>query len=255
MSTDSDQPLSDRFARLAPPADAGDWADVLGRARRLAGPIGRRAPRRALLVAALVLALPAAAFAGLALSGVGTGVPAIDRLLDRANGDFKDAPPGAPVPRFQPRPGSVSKPLRFRFGRMHYTSVGFRAHDGTVCSALVDPRAVRASGGIGCVGVRSLRSGLRTEPLFLSGGGGGRIQVAHGFARADVVALTLLGAGHHGVVALSEPWKPGIDNGTQVRFFYIATDLRAQRPRMPLLPEGMRIEAWLADGSVTELRR
>ena len=130
MTFDSDQLLADRFARLASQADAGDWADVLRRARRLGPTSNGRAPRRALLVAAVLVALFAVAGGAVALSGVGTGVPAIDRLLDGATRDVKDVPRGAPRPLFQPQRGSVSGKLRFQFRGHRYTAVGYRAADG-----------------------------------------------------------------------------------------------------------------------------
>jgi hypothetical protein len=248
MSTDHDQLLGERFARLAPQADPADWLDVLRRARR-------PAPRRALLVAALVAGAFVLAGAALALSGVvGTGVPAIDRLLDRSSDSFLNVPPGSPVPDFRPQPGSVGEPLRFRFRGLHYTAVGFRARDGSICSARVDPRA-RRSGGVGCAGARLLRRALAREPLFLSGGGGGPQLIAHGFARADVESLRLAGAGDSGVVALSEPWRPRGHDTEPIRFFYVVVVSHETGPRSPLLPEGVRIQARLADGSVSELRR
>ena len=101
MSMDSDQLLADRFARLAPkptpPTGPMCCAVPGGWDRRRSG----RAPRRALLVAAVLVGLFALAGGALALSGVGTGVPAIDRLLDGATRDFADVPRGsaaAPVP-------------------------------------------------------------------------------------------------------------------------------------------------------------
>jgi hypothetical protein len=163
-------------------------------------------------------------------------------------------PAEAPVPNFQPQRGSLSGKLRFQFGGRHYTAVGFRAEDGSVCSALVDRESERASGGIGCIGARSLRRALALDPARLSGGGGGRPTIAHGFARAEVVSLALTGAGHNGVVALSEAWRPAGEDGEPVRFFYVVTDREASGPRVPLLPEGVRIEARLADGSVIELQ-
>ncbi len=254
MTFDSDQLLADRFARLAPEADAGDWADVLRRARRLGPPSNGRAPRRALLVAAVLVALFAVAGGAVALSGVGTGVPAIDRLLDGATRDFKDVPRGAPRPLFQPQRGSVSGRLRFQFRGHRYAAVGYRAADGSVCTALVEPESKRANGSIGCIGSPSLRRTLAQGPGRLSGGGGGRPTIAHGFARADVVSLALTGAGHSGVVVLSEAWRPAGEDGQPVRFFYLVTNRRAG-VRVPLLPEGWQIRARLADGSVVTLPR
>ncbi len=254
MSMDSDQLLAERFARLAPKPDAGDWADVLRRAGRLGAPSSGRVPRRALLVAAVLVGVFALAGGALALSGVSTGVPAIDRLLDGATRDFDDVPPGAPVPRFQPQRGSVSPKLRFEFRGHEYTAVGFRAEDGSVCSALVEPESVRANGGIGCIGARSLRRTLAEAPARLSGGGGGPLTISNGFARAEVVSLALSGRGHHGTVSLSKPWRPAGEHSEPIRFFYVVTDA-TPRARWPLLPKGMEIKARLADGSVTRLPR
>jgi hypothetical protein len=253
MTTEPDL-LIDRFARLAPAGDAPDWDDVLHRARRLRPPSSGRARRRVLLVAAVVGALFALAGGALALSGVSTGVPAIDRLLDGATRDVEDAPPRSPVPRFQPQPGSVSPKLRFEFRGHEYTAVGFRAEDGSVCSALVEPRSVRANGGIGCIGARSLRRTLAEAPGRLSGGGGGPFTIANGFARAEVMGLALTGAGHHGMVALSKPWRPAGEGGEPIRFFYVVMDA-APGARWPLLPKGVEIEARLADGRVVTLPR
>lgn len=259
MTTDPDL-LRDRFARLAPADDAPDWADVVRRAQRLDPPSRGRTPRRALLVAAVLIALFALAGGALALSGVSlsgesTGVPEIDRMLDRSTRSFLDVPPGSPVPQFQPQRGSVSEKLRFQFRAHNYTAVGFRTADGSVCSALVEPRSMRPNGGIGCIGARSLRSALAQDSVNLSGGGGGGPTIAHGFARAEVVSLELSGAGHYGVVALSEPWRPRGPDSTPIRFFYLVMNGEPTGPRAPLLPEGVRIEARLADGSVSELQR
>ena len=248
MSTDSDQLLADRFAGLAPKADVDGWADVLRRARRPGTP-------RALLVAALLAGALAVAGGALALSGAGTGEPAIDRLLERAGRDFDDVPVGAPKPRFQPQPGSVSEPVRFRFERLRFTAVGYRAADGMICSATVDPAAVRTTGGIGCVGTRHLDRSLRREPVLLSGGGGGRVRVAHGFTRADVESLRLVGTGERAAVALSSPWRPRGPESEPIRFFYVVVKSDALGPRAVLLPKGARIEARLADGSVSVLQR
>ena len=260
MSTDSDQLLPDRFARLAPKADVDDWADVLCRAERLGPPSSRRAPRRVLLVAAVLaglfaLAGGALALSGVSLSGESTGVPAIDGLLDGATRDFADVPPGSPRPQFQPQRGSVSEKLRFQFRAHNYTAVGFRTRDRSVCSALVEPRSKRPNGGIGCIGARSLRRALAQGPVHLSGGGGGWPTIAHGFARAEVVGLALTGARRDGVVALSEPWRPRGPDTEPIRFFYVVTKGEPTGPRAPLLPRGTRIEARLADGSVSELQR
>jgi hypothetical protein len=254
MSIDSDQLLSDRFARLAPVADAADWADVVRRARRQGPPSSWRAPRRVVLAAAVLVGLFALAGGAIALSGVTTGVPAIDRLLDGATSDFGDVQPGAPRPLFQPQRGSLSDKLSFEFRGRRYTAVGYRAADKSVCTALVEPESKRPNGSVGCIGARSLRRTLAQGPGRVSGGGGSRPTIVHGFARAKVVSLALTGAGHSGMIALSEAWRPAGDDGQPVRFFYVVTNSQAG-PRVPLLPRGWRIRARLADGSVVTLPR
>ena len=113
----------------------------------------------------------------------------------------------------------------------------------------------RVDGGVGCAGARLLRRALERNPLHLSGGSGGRHSIGHGFARADVVSMALAGARGRGLVALSEPWRPEREEGEPIRFFYVVTDIPGEvRPRTPLLPEGVRIEARLASGQVIELR-
>lgn len=102
MTTDPDL-LSVRFARVAPADDTPDWADVVRRARRFGPPLRERTSRRALLVAAVLVGLLALAGGALALSGVSlsgesTGVPEIDRMLDRSTRHFQDVPPGSPGP-------------------------------------------------------------------------------------------------------------------------------------------------------------
>ena len=195
MSMDSDQLLADRFARLAPKADVPDWADVLRRAGRLGPPSSGRAPRRALLVAAVLVGLFALAGGAIALSGVSTGVPAIDRLLDGATRDFADVPRGAPRPLFQPQRGSVSDKLSFEFRGHRYTAVGFAPRMGRSVRRSWSRSPSGRTARIGCIGAPSLRRSLAQDPGRLSGGGGRRPTIAHGFARAEVVSLRLTGAG------------------------------------------------------------
>jgi hypothetical protein len=248
--------LRDRFAHLAAEPGAPDWSDVLRRASRLSARSRPRGRRRALLIAAAaLLAAVVLAGAAIAIRGVTSGVPAIDRLLDRATRGFGDVSAGAPVPRLHPQRGSLSDKLQFEFDGGRYTAVGFRAEDGSTCSAVVDPEAAQANGGVGCIGARSLRRGLARDPALLSGAGGGQPTIAHGFARADVVSLALRGAWDNGAVALSEAWRPAGEGGEPIRFFYVVTNSPAAGPRAPLLPDGVRIEARLEDGSVIELPR
>ena len=158
---------------------------------------------------------------------------------------------GAPAyPDVHAQAGSVSEPLEVVFDDVRYTAVGFRSEAGLICSALVDPASERAQGGVGCAGERSLRRGLDEQPFFVSGGGGGGHMIANGFARADVVSMSLASGGDRAVIELSKPWRP-LTRATPIRFFYVITDAPSKvRPRSPLLPPGIRIEARLADGRV-----
>lgn len=233
MTRDLDQLLSERFARLAPEPGPPDWPDVLRRARPLGVPARPRWRRRTLAVAAAVLAAFAVAGAALALSGASTGVPAIDRLLDRASTHSEPARPGAPpYSDFHPRPGTVSKPLELRFDGIDYMAVGFRSRGGMICAAMVNPTAERANGGVGCASARLLQRSLEERRFFVSGGGGGTHAITYGFARAGVTDLALAADEGPGVVKLSEPWRAG--RGKPIRFFYAISDAPAEpRARLP----------------------
>jgi hypothetical protein len=149
----------------------------------------------------------------------------------------------------------VSPKLRFEFRGHEYTAVGFRAKDGSVCSALVEPESAQPNGGIGCIGARSLSRALAVEPTRLSGGGGSPQTILNGFARPEVVSLKLTGVGPHGVVALSDAWRPSGTDGEPIRFFYVVMDMDPAGPRAPLMPGGVQMEARLDDGSVIEIPR
>jgi hypothetical protein len=253
MSTDAD--LKGRFDRLASPQDDLDWLDVVRRARELhSSPRGRR--RRALLIAAALVMLLALAGAAVALTGTTTGVPAIDRLLDR--GSPVDADPGEPRPVLRPRQGSVSEPLEFTVGGTPYTAVGFRNHRDGMCSALVDSSGVgpQQDGGVSCLSARLLRRALAERPVEFFAGGGGRYLKLAGFARADVERIVVTGPTRQTTAKLSPPWSPEPWKGAPIRFVYVLFDAPAGGPRPgQLIGNDLHIEAHLANGRIVEVRR
>jgi hypothetical protein len=253
MSTDAD--LKARFDRLASPLDDLDWLDVVRCAREL-----QRSPRtgrrRALLLAAALLGLLALAGAALALTGSTTGVPAIDRLLDR--GSRIHANPGEPRPSLRPRQGSVSEPLEFTVGGTRYTAVGFRNHQDGICSALADSERVGPpqDGGVSCQSARLLRRALMERPVEFYAGGGGRHLKLAGFAREEVQRVVVTDPTGPTTAKLSPPWSPEPWRTAPIRFVYLLFDAPAGEPRPgQLFGNDLHIEAHLADGRVVEVRR
>lgn len=260
MTNDPDQLLRERFALTAPAPDPPDWADVVRRADRIGARRPRWARHRVAIVAALLGAV-AVAGSAIAISGTSTGIPAIDEMLDRTRqGPFEAATPDSPRTEIRPVPGSLSEPVSFDSAGTRFTAIGFRSEQGGICAALVAPEAEldRPQGGVGCLNPRLLRRALEDSPLHIfagGGGGGGTQQRVQGFARADVVTVSLEGGESSSSIALSEPWKPEPWDGEPIRFFYTLTDApEGDDPGARIPPwSGLRIVAHLANGESVEI--
>lgn len=257
MTNDPDQLLRDRFARLTDEAEAPDWSDVVRRARRISAPPRRWTRPRAVLAVALFGAF-AVAGSAIALSTTSTGVPPIDELLDRASRPPERAAPNAPQVDVRPSAGSVSEPLSFASDGTRFTAVGFRSQQGAICSALVESEATpdRVQGGVGCLAEPLLRRALETSSVhvFAGGGGGeGHQRSVQGFARADVVSVSLVDGNSSSGVGLSEPWKPEPWVGGPIRFFYTLMVQAEGEPVDSPPGRGLRIKARLANGTSVEI--
>jgi hypothetical protein len=100
----------------------------------------RRTRRRAVVIVAVIALLLAATAATAALIKSGTGVPAVDRLLEI------DVPPSR-----RPATGSASKPLKIPEGDHRTNVVAYLARDGSVCVSSADfgGRGGSVRGGFG----------------------------------------------------------------------------------------------------------
>jgi hypothetical protein len=245
MMDEAELVLKQRFARTVTDPGAPDWGDVVRRARP------RRPRRRLLLAAAALIGILVVAGSAIALGGGSTGIPAIDDLLDRTSRPHE---PGQPATGVQPVPGSLSPPLEFDLDGKPLVAVGFQNRSqGMICSALVST-AERRYGGVGCLSQRILRDALAERPAHVfAGGGSGARRAIHGFARADVVGVSLHDGQGIGRIELSEPWKPEPWEGEPIRFFYAFTAPGAE-PEAGVPPwGGLRIEARLANGTTANV--
>lgn len=227
--------------------------ELVAAARRRAS--ARRRRRRRLVVAALagaMVMLTGAALAVTGVPGVSTGVPAIDDLLDRSQAppspeDDTSAPDGEPpVPQLRPASAeSVSPPLAVTLpDGTQATAVGYRTVHGSICTALAR-EGDRRVGNIGCLGGRFFRRQLAREPARVIGGGGGPggLNIASGFARPEVEAITARTPTERAEAQLSPTWKP--DANTTVKMFYVFLEASDRSPRPPQIA----LEARLEDGT------
>ncbi len=159
----------------------------------------------------------------------------------------------------QPRPGSLSPVVRFEFGGVGYSSVGFRARsasrDGVICSRVLERRGGRGRRVVGatCAGERLLRRELDDQPARTVGGGGGQPTQFSGFARADVASIAVRDPQYPSRAVLSEPWRPAPWQGQPIRFFLVLIDAPRDRARDLLFGDRPRLEARLTSGELVEV--
>jgi hypothetical protein len=230
---------------------------VAAAGRRIA--VRRRRRRRGLAGLAVALVALGGTTGALALTDTGTGIPAIDRLLDVSSRPGAFAPgkplppdmPAPPAPKVRPVPGSLGGRVSLELPTGEGVAVGYMNRSGAVCSAHTDldaPARDRAYGGITCMSGRLLKRALETDPARLVGAGGGdaATSVVNGFAREDVESLTVIGAHRTVDAVLSPAWTPRGWRAPPLRFFIALVDARDVGPRRPL----PTLRARLADGRV-----
>lgn len=256
------------FARQDDPL-AAIGASLSAAARRRAVRLRRR--RRGAFAALATTATLAVAGGAFAVTGISTGVPALDRAIGAHTDDdpwrgIDRLDTGAPPPRPDRRPyGGLSPTVDIPLpdGRQ-LAAAGYETRDGMVCSVIVDPEdtAAEPHGGLGCTNIRILKNELRERPVRIGGGGGSPIDPARfgtffGVARGDVTAVTVGVAGGPPVEAVvSDSWQPPSWNGTPLRVFFAVLPAP---PREAMRPGGLRRwfptarSARLADGTVVDL--
>jgi len=230
----------------------------------------RRQRFRLRLRATMAVAAAAAALIAAALVVVGGG--ASDRAPSSREpaGPPDNNPPSSTVPERSPGPpppgaprsvpGSLSRPVRFTFGGIQYSVVGFlgsrspRQRNTTICTRLVEgPEGPgRSLVGQTCAGERLLRRELDDNPVRTVGGGGAEYTFVSGFARADVTSIAVIAPRYPSRAVLSEPWSPSGWRGKPFRFFVVVID--PPREAGPELPRRTRIrlQGRLIDGETVE---
>jgi hypothetical protein len=199
-----------------------------------AGRLGRprlRAPAGLVVALATAAAAVVAAVLLVANDGGGPDSRPADRVLPApADGDRTTDPPitAPPRPSLDPVPGSQSPPLSLEFGGVRYTAVGFRSDGSAICTSLKAADGADdmvPPGGTGsCLSERLLRDALAKGRVHMyAGGGGGPTQTA-GFARAEVMRLSLIDRATGDKVILSEPWRPEPWDGDPIRFVYVLSE-------------------------------
>jgi hypothetical protein len=137
------------------------------------------------------------------------------------------SPAGAPTarPDVHPTPPGTTASHNFELAGTPYTMVGFRS-EGSVCASLIDRGMAGGpiGGGRNCLAEPLLRQAIAERPVHIFGGGGGEQTFIVGFARADVVDMSLLRSYGGSRVVLSDPWRPEPWQGKPIRFFYIVSD-------------------------------
>jgi hypothetical protein len=157
-------------------------------------------------------------------------------------------------PDVHPDPLRNGESYRFEFAGTAYSMVGFRS-GGSICTTLIDrtPEAMPIGGGRSCLSQPLLSRAMRERHVHIFSGGGGKHTFVVGFARADVVVISLLGSYEGTRVVLSDPWRPDPGQGEPIRFFYVISDTPPYSAdgESPVL-RGVRGRARLASGEVVE---
>ena len=237
---------------------AGDPLAAIG--LQLVAAAGRRRQRhrrrrRTALVAALVVLVLAAGAGASELAGLGTGVPAIDQLLDIEHGSgARDIRPAGSSSDPLPAPGLTGGP--------NGVALAYVSRAGTICSAAAEDigeRGVRGGGGA-CYEPADLERTLdRRGVVCCTLSAGPKARTYAGYAAADIVAIRLLVPGRP-AAELTRPWTPKVPGARPQRYF-VATDDRdidvgddgVQEDELALIPsEPPRLELEYADGRVVK---
>jgi hypothetical protein len=193
--------------------------------------------------------------AGLAIAGLAILVVVLvvaqERHEPRSPAGAPTAPSdGKPHPDLHLTPTGKTASHNFELAGTPYAMVGFRS-EGSVCASLIDLSMVAGSTGAGrnCLAEPLLREAIAERPVHIFGGGGGKHTFIVGFARADVVDISLLGSYGDSRSVLSDPWRPEPWQGKPIRFFYIVSDKppHSVDGESPILG-GVRGEARLSGG-------
>ena len=180
----------------------------------------RRATRRRAIVAAVVALLLAATAATASLTQLGTGVPAVDQLLDIEARQV-----------LHPGPGSASEPLVVPEGDHRTNVVAYRARDGSICVATADFHrgGVRGSFG-GCPSLRVVNRTIeRRAGIWFGSVIGGDRRVNRFLVAGGVREVKPLGPGDWSVL-MTPPWTPPGRAGRPLRLIAVIDEADIGNP-------------------------
>jgi len=221
-------------------------ADALATLRsELVGAAGRRISRRrgrrrgAVIVAVAAL-LAAATAATAALIDSGTGVPAVDKLLDV---DVPDS-------RHPAGPGSASESLRVPEGDHMTNVVAYLARDGSVCVASADFKrggSARGSYG-GCPPLADVnRRILRRGGYWFGAALGTDQRTANFLVGGEVRSIRPLEKGDW-TVHMTAPWTPAGKGGRPLRLVVVVDEADITEQELSVTRLGPELELTYADG-------
>jgi hypothetical protein len=241
-------------------------ADPLRRVRRelvmaAARANHRRRRRRILLLVVLPVLLLAASAGGAAVGGLGTGVPAVDRLLS-TDGSHDGTDPS-------PASGDASEPLALPNAPdgKQAAVVAYVSRDGRICEVEADLRrrddAPRGSDGGPCFTTAELSRILSVRrALCCASSHAPERRIYHGLVAGDVIALRFRREdGTRFDARLTPAWTPDLPGAEPLRLF-VAVDERdidvggdgVQPGEAAALMPRYRVEAKLRDGRSVAIR-
>jgi hypothetical protein len=242
--------------------------ELVGAARRRSATRHRR--QRISTATAVGLATVATAAGASAVTGVGTGIPAVDELL----GNFSSRQVDPPGPRGGIRFGSnapasraTSPPLKVPGDHGSPTeAVAYVSRGAGICFAFAKPsgEGVSEARGVGgCMSPTVLSQRLADDAFLVigtsTGRGGGRV---NGYASKDVESIEVLGPDGPLAVQLTDAWKPDVAGAEPLRVFVAigasgagGEGLHVDEVDRLIDPRNYTVTARLADGRTVESGR
>jgi hypothetical protein len=206
----------------------------------------RRRRNRRVLVVAIVIALLAATAATAALIDSGTGVPAVDKLLDVE----------VPDSRHPAGPGSSSESLRVPEGDHMTNVVAYGARDGSICVASADIKrggSARGSFG-GCPPLADVNRRVeRRGGLWMGASRGLDERTTRLVVDGHVKSVRPLGPGDRRVL-MTDPWTPKAPGGRPLRLVVVIDEADITEAELLRAGLGPAVELTYRDGRRRLLR-
>jgi hypothetical protein len=196
----------------------------------------RRTTRRRVSIVAVAVLLLAATAATASLTKLGTGVPAIDELLQ---GEMRESH------RVHLKPGAASESLKVPEGDHRTNVVAYLARDGSVCVASADfvRDGVRGTFG-GCPPLSDANRRIRRRGAMWMGSAiGADMRVNKFLVAGEVETAHPLGEGEWRVL-MTPPWTPPTRAGRPLRLLVVVDGSDIGNPDDGVQPGELTPEAY-----------